>query len=190
MIFLAFALGVMLSPDTLILLGNTLGHEGSCGAQRSPHRRRPPRADGADLWATWPPPTAREGESQNLADAFGPLVATVLPLCARVVYTVGPRRASSLSLGTCLMRCSSTGSRIWDFRFAFLGWWSGSAWRGRAWPRWRSSVTWRLLWVACSPVGHGSPRVWADSARGRGDGFVLFRDHAESARGPAPLHRV
>ena len=27
MIFLAFVLGVMLSPDTLILLGNTLGHE-------------------------------------------------------------------------------------------------------------------------------------------------------------------
>ena len=27
-VFLAFALGVMQSPDTLILLGNTLGHEG------------------------------------------------------------------------------------------------------------------------------------------------------------------
>jgi len=33
-------------------------------------------------------PAASEGESRFLHAALGPLVATVLPLCARVIYTV------------------------------------------------------------------------------------------------------
>jgi hypothetical protein len=87
-VFLAFALGVMLSPDTLILLGNTLGHEGyaALGGLLI--------AGGLHGLTAWTygrlglHPTASVGESRLLADAYGPLVATVLPLCARVVYTV------------------------------------------------------------------------------------------------------
>src|SRR5712691_4704748 len=88
-VFLAFALGVMLSPDTLILLGNTLGHEGRAALNGL-------LVAGAlhvlTAWAYGRPglhPTASEGESRVLHATFGPLVATVLPLCARVVYTVG-----------------------------------------------------------------------------------------------------
>jgi amino acid transporter len=87
-IFLAFALGVMLSPDTLILLGNTLGREGDAALSGLLI------AGGLHALTAWTygrlglHPTASVGESRLLADAYGPLVATVLPLCARVVYTV------------------------------------------------------------------------------------------------------
>jgi len=87
-VFLAFALGVMLSPDTLILLGNTLGHEGRAA-------RSGLLVAGALHVLTVRAygrlglhPAAREGESRVLHAAFGPLVATVLPLCARIIYTV------------------------------------------------------------------------------------------------------
>lgn len=88
-VFLAFALGVMLSPDTLILLGNTLGHEGRAALSGLLV------ASGLHVLTAWSygrlslHPAASEGESRILHTAFGPLVATVLPLCARVVYTVG-----------------------------------------------------------------------------------------------------
>jgi hypothetical protein len=87
-IFLAFALGVMLSPDTLILLGNTLGHEGRAAlggllVAGGLHMLTARTYERLDLH-----PAASEGESQVLHAAFGPLAATVLPLCARVVYTV------------------------------------------------------------------------------------------------------
>ena len=87
-VFLAFALGVMLSPDTLILLGNTLGREGDAALSGFLI------AGGLHVLTAWTygrlglHPTASVGESRLLTDAYGPLVATVLPLCARVVYTV------------------------------------------------------------------------------------------------------
>ena len=87
-VFLAFALGVMLSPDTLILLGNTLGREGYAALSGLLI------ASGLHVLTAWTygrlglHPTASAGESRFLADAYGPLMATVLPLCARVVYTV------------------------------------------------------------------------------------------------------
>ena len=87
-VFLAFALGVMLSPDTLILLGNTLGREGYAALSGLLI------AGGLHVLTAWTygrlglHPTASAGESRFLADAYGPLMATVLPLCARVVYTV------------------------------------------------------------------------------------------------------
>jgi amino acid transporter len=87
-VFLAFALGVMLSPDTLILLGNTLGHEGRAALSgllvAGALHVLTVRAYGR----LGLHPAAREGESRVLHAAFGPLVATVLPLCARIIYTV------------------------------------------------------------------------------------------------------
>jgi len=87
-VFLAFALGLMLSPDTLIVLGNTLGREGYavCSGLLV--------AAGLHVLTAYTygrlglHPAARTGESQVLHTAFGALAATVLPLCARVVYTV------------------------------------------------------------------------------------------------------
>jgi hypothetical protein len=79
---------VMLSPDTLILLGNTLGREGYAALSGLLI------ASGLHVLTAWTYGrlglhlTASVGESRNLTEAYGPLVATVLPLCARVVYTV------------------------------------------------------------------------------------------------------
>ena len=87
-LFLAFALGVMLSPDTLILLGNTLGREGYAALSGLLV------AGGLHVLTAWTYgrlglyPAASRVESRVLHTAFGPLVATVLPMCARVVYTV------------------------------------------------------------------------------------------------------
>ena len=134
-IFLAFALGVMLSPDTLILLGNTLGREGYAALSGlliagSLHVLTARTYGRLGLH-----PTASVGESRNLVDAGGPLVATVLPLCARVVYTVAAATGILAIAGYVFNEVLYTGSRIWDFRFASLGWWLGSAWQVRAWPR-------------------------------------------------------
>jgi amino acid transporter len=89
MVFLAFALGVMLSPDTLILLGNTLGHEGRAALSGLLVAGGLHVLTARTYGRLGLHPAAREGESRVLHAAFGPLVATVLPLCARVVYTVG-----------------------------------------------------------------------------------------------------
>ena len=88
MVFLAFALGVMLSPDTLILLGNTLGHEGYAALSGLLIAGGLHVLTACTYGRLGLHPTASDGESRFLADAYGPLVATVLPLCARVVYTV------------------------------------------------------------------------------------------------------
>jgi amino acid transporter len=89
MVFLAFALGVMLSPDTLILLGNTLGHEGRAALSGLLVAGGLHVLTARTYGRLGLHPAASEGESRVLHAAFGPLVATVLPLCARVVYTVG-----------------------------------------------------------------------------------------------------
>jgi amino acid transporter len=88
MIFLAFALGVMLSPDTLILLGNVLGHEGRAALSGLLVAGGLHVLTARTYGRLGLHPAAREGESQILHATFGPLVATVLPLCARVIYTV------------------------------------------------------------------------------------------------------
>jgi amino acid transporter len=88
MIFLAFALGVMLSPDTLILLGNALGHEGRAALSGLLVAGGLHVLTARTYGRLGLHPAAREGESQILHATFGPLVATVLPLCARVIYTV------------------------------------------------------------------------------------------------------
>ena len=88
-VFLAFALGVMLSPDTLILLGNTLGHEGRAALSGLLVAGGLHVLTARTYGRLGLHPAASEGESRVLHAAFGPLVATVLPLCARVVYTVG-----------------------------------------------------------------------------------------------------
>src|SRR5439155_18009203 len=87
-VFLAFALGVMLSPDTLILLGNTLGHEGRAALSGLLVAGGLHMLTARTYGRLGLRPAAREGESRVLHATFGPLVATVLPLCARVVYTV------------------------------------------------------------------------------------------------------
>jgi amino acid transporter len=88
MIFLAFALGVMLSPDTLILLGNALGHEGRAALSGLLVAGGLHVLTARTYGRLGLHPAVREGESQILHATFGPLVATVLPLCARVIYTV------------------------------------------------------------------------------------------------------
>ena len=88
MIFLAFALGVMLSPDTLILLGNTLGHEGRAALSGLLVAGGLHVLTARTYGRLGLHPAALEGESRVLHATFGPLVATVLPLCARVIYTV------------------------------------------------------------------------------------------------------
>jgi amino acid transporter len=88
MIFLVFTLGVMLSPDTLILVGNTLGHEGRAALSGLLVAGGLHVLTARTYGRLGLHPAAREGESQILHAAFGPLVATVLPLCARVIYTV------------------------------------------------------------------------------------------------------
>lgn len=88
LIFLAFALGVMLSPDTLILLGNTLGHEGRAALSGLLIAAGLHVLTARTYGRLGLHPAAREGESRVLHAAFGPIVATALPLCARVVYTV------------------------------------------------------------------------------------------------------
>src|SRR5262249_47009929 len=87
-VFLAFALGVMLSPDTLILLGNTLGHEDRAALSGLLVASGLHMLTARTYGRLGLHPAAREGESRVLHAAFGPLVATVLPLCARVVFTV------------------------------------------------------------------------------------------------------
>src|SRR5712691_4161271 len=88
-IFLAFALGVMLSPETLILLGNTLGHEGHAALSGLLGAGALHMLTARTYGRLGLHPATSEGESRVLHAAFGPLVATVLPLCGRVVYTVG-----------------------------------------------------------------------------------------------------
>lgn len=88
LIFLAFALGVMLSPDTLVLLGNTLGHEGRAALSGLLVAAGLHVLTAQTYGRLGLHPAMSEGESRVLQAAFGPLVATVLPLCARVVYTV------------------------------------------------------------------------------------------------------
>lgn len=88
LIFLAFALGVMLSPDTLVLLGNTLGHEGRAALSGFLVAAGLHVLTAQTYGRLGLHPAMSEGESRVLQAAFGPLVATVLPLCARVVYTV------------------------------------------------------------------------------------------------------
>jgi amino acid transporter len=88
-IFLAFALGMMLSPDTLILLGNTLGYEGRAALSGLLVAGGLHVLTACAYRRLGLHPAASEGESRVLHATFGPLVATVLPLCARVVYTVG-----------------------------------------------------------------------------------------------------
>jgi amino acid transporter len=87
-IFLAFALGVVLSPDMLILLGNTLGHEGHAALSGLLGAGALHMLTALTYGRLGLHPATSEGESRVLHAAFGPLVATVLPLCARVVYTV------------------------------------------------------------------------------------------------------
>jgi amino acid transporter len=87
-IFLAFALGVMLSPDMLILLGNTLGQEGHAALGGLLVAGGLHVLTAGTYGRLGLHPAAREGESRVLHATFGPLVATVLPLCARVVFTV------------------------------------------------------------------------------------------------------
>jgi amino acid transporter len=87
-VFLAFALGVMLSPDTLILLGNTLGHEGRAALSGLLVAGALHVLTARTYGRLGLHPAACEGESRVLHAAFGPLVATVLPLCTRVIYTV------------------------------------------------------------------------------------------------------
>src|SRR5215813_1989522 len=87
-VFLAFALGVMLSPDTLILLGNTLGHEDRAALSGLLVAGGLHVLTARTYGRLGLHPAASAGESRVLHAAFGPLVATVLPLCARVVFTV------------------------------------------------------------------------------------------------------
>ena len=88
MVLLAFALGVMLSPDSLILLGNTLGSEGAAvvGSLLVAGSLHVLTALTYGKIGFYQP--ASDGEIRVLRAALGPLPATVLPLCARVVYTV------------------------------------------------------------------------------------------------------
>jgi amino acid transporter len=88
MIFLAFTLGVMLSPDMLILVGNTLGYEGHAALSGLLVAGGLHVLTACTYGRLGLHPAASEGESQLLHTTFGPLVATVLPLCARVIYTV------------------------------------------------------------------------------------------------------
>jgi amino acid transporter len=99
MIFLAFALGVMLSPDTLMLLGNTLGHEGRAALSGLLVAGGLHVLTARTYGRLGLHPAVREGESQVLHAAFGPLVATVLPLCARIVYTVAATTGSLATAG-------------------------------------------------------------------------------------------
>ena len=85
---LALAMGLLLSPDALILLGNQMGSAGlaflaaiifaglvALGTAYST----------AALWAQFP---GAGGEARGLQAALGTLPAMVLPLCARVVVLV------------------------------------------------------------------------------------------------------
>src|SRR5215813_15144895 len=87
-VFLAFALGVMLSPEMLILLGNTLGHEDRAALSGLLVAGGLHVLTARTYGRLGLHPAASAGESRVLHAAFGPLVATVLPLCARVVFTV------------------------------------------------------------------------------------------------------
>ena len=87
MIFLAFVLGVMLSPDTLILLGNTLGHEGRAALSGLLVAGGLHVLTARTYGRLGLHPAAREGESRSCARRLG-RSWPVLPLCARVIYTV------------------------------------------------------------------------------------------------------
>ena len=189
--FLAFALGVMLSPDTLILLGNTLGREGYAALSGLLI------AGGLHVLTAWTygrldlHPTASVGESRCLADAYGPLVATVLPLCARVVYTVAATTGILAIAGYVWNKVFVYWFPNLGFSFCLLGMVVGLSLAG---PRVAtlaqlSYVMLALGGLLClSAMGllgwEGFP------VRVRGDGLVLCGDGAESARGPRPLRGV
>ena len=87
-LFLAFALGVMLSPDSLILLGNMLGSEGVAVITGLLIAAGLHTLTALTYGKVGFCPSASDGEICVLRAALGPLPATVLPLCARVLYTV------------------------------------------------------------------------------------------------------
>ena len=129
-------------------------------------------------------PAVREGESQILRATFGPLVATVLPLCARVIYTVSAATGILAIAGYVFNEVFVYWFPNLGFSFCLLG----------------MVVGLNLGGVACGHAGAtqlrgtcpgrrarlGGPGsgAGADSAKVRGH-VVLLRDRAESAGGPA-----
>ena len=152
----------MLSPDTLILLGNTLGREGYAALSGLLI------ASGLHVLTAWTYGrlglhlTASVGESRYLAEAYGPLVATVLPLCARVVYTVAAATGILAIAGYVFNEVFVYWFPNLGFSFCLLGM-VGRAQPGRSACGHAGAAQ---LCGACSgwpavPLGHGSPRVWA-----------------------------
>lgn len=89
LVCMAYAMGLMVSPEALVLLGNTLGQSRLpliigglvlAGSLHSVTAWLYGRYE--DTAPTFP------GEIPLLREAWGPVIATVLPLCARVVFTV------------------------------------------------------------------------------------------------------
>jgi amino acid transporter len=89
LIGLAYAMGLILSPEALILLGNTLGQSSLtlvvsglvlAGSLYSLTALMYGRCGNAV--------PVYSGEAQLLLGTWGPVLATVLPLCARGVYTI------------------------------------------------------------------------------------------------------
>lgn len=87
-LFLTMAMGVMLSPEALVLLGNSMGHVGvaflgwivlaGVATLCTAHSY-------AMVYTFFPGPG---GEARCLRATFGAVPAIVLPLCARLVFTV------------------------------------------------------------------------------------------------------
>ncbi|MBM3224861.1 MAG: hypothetical protein FJZ47_13800 [Candidatus Tectomicrobia bacterium] len=86
---LAFGLGLMLSPDTFIVLGNTVGSSGliwclgSLLLAGALHGYTVRTYGTLGLYDAAP-----RNEARVLQDTVGPVWTTVLPLCARIVYLV------------------------------------------------------------------------------------------------------
>ncbi len=89
LVCMAYAMGLMLSPEAFILLGNTLGQSrlllvvGGLVLAGSLHSLT------AWLYGRYEDAAPMyPGEIPLVREAWGPVVATVLPLCARVLFTV------------------------------------------------------------------------------------------------------
>jgi amino acid transporter len=88
LVSLAFAIGLMLSPASLVLLGNSMGKFGlsSCIVILFAMILQLFTAESyRELLNRFPGPG---GESRGLRETLGTIPATVLPLCSRVVFTI------------------------------------------------------------------------------------------------------
>lgn len=87
--YVAYAMGLMLSPEALILLGNTLGRSGLSVFVGGLALALGLHSLTALMYGRWEGAApVYSGEAQVLRAAWGPVVATVLPLGARLVFTV------------------------------------------------------------------------------------------------------